>query len=137
LARGGELVGTFFWRLRGNFPCHCHEMAKNQGGPWGKKMTKVTYICRSAKKKSSYLFFLVIFFGSFIDFVKGVFWAFRNKGVREFKNTKKTFFRFRKNEKVVFFGLITKNAFFFQSVFFFFIPGLFCSICFIAFLGVS
>jgi hypothetical protein len=58
-----------------------------------KKMTKVTYIYRGAKKKvvTSYLlYFIFIFIFIFIDFFfKGVFGAFRNKGSSK---TRKIFF---------------------------------------------
>ena len=45
------------------------------------KMTKVTYICRSAKKKVATYFILFLFLFLFLSiFLKGVFGAFRNKG---------------------------------------------------------
>jgi hypothetical protein len=53
------------------FPPH-HPYTK---GGRENKMTKVTYICRSLKKK-----LLLTYFLFFIDFFYRVFWAFRNKG---------------------------------------------------------
>jgi hypothetical protein len=84
------------------------------GDPRGaakKKMTKVTYICRSAKKKVVTYFILFLFLFLFLSiFLKGVFGAFRNKGSSKTRKKK-----FRKSPS----GLITKNAAFFFSVFFF------------------
>jgi hypothetical protein len=72
-------------------------MTENQRAPW-KKMTEVTYICRSPQNKAVTCFF----FFSFppLDFLSR-FWAFRNK------ESSKT----RKKAKSS--GLITKNVAFF------------------------
>jgi hypothetical protein len=95
-----------------------------------KKMTKATYICRSAKKKVVTYFILFLFlFLFFIDFFKGVFWAFRNKVSS--KTRKKLFFRKSPSR------LITKNAAFFSSVFFFPPSVVLFDFFYIAFLGVS
>jgi hypothetical protein len=53
-----------------------------------KNLTKVTYICRSAKKKVGTYFILFYFY--FCRFFTGVFWAFRNKGSS--KTREKLFF---------------------------------------------
>jgi hypothetical protein len=71
-------------------------------------MTKVTYICRSPEKKVVTYFILFLFL-FFIDFFNRVFGRFVTRGVQ--KHDKKN----RKNPS----GLITKNAAFFYSVFFF------------------
>jgi hypothetical protein len=93
-----------------------------------KKMTKATYICRSAKKKVlTYLFLFLFLFLFFIEFFKGVFWAFRNKGSS--KTRKKLYF-----EKV---HLGSSHAAFFSSVFFFSPSVVLFDFFFIAFLGVS
>jgi hypothetical protein len=55
-----------------------------------KKMTKATYICRSAKKKVVTYFILFLFLFLFLIDFKGVFWAFRNKGSSK---TRKTFLK--------------------------------------------
>jgi hypothetical protein len=89
-----------------------------------KKMTKVTYICRSAKKKSSYLLYFIFIF--IFIFYRFVFKAFFGRFVtRKVKNTEKK--NFRKSPS----GLITKNAAFFSSVFFF-LPRLCCTIFFLS-----
>jgi hypothetical protein len=52
--------------------------SKNTRGAAGKKMTKATYICRSASKKQSYLlhfvFIFIFVFVFFNDFVSRRFW---------------------------------------------------------------
>jgi hypothetical protein len=102
-----------------------HSAAQAQGtGPRGaaeKKITKVTYICRSAKKKVvTYLFyFLFLFFYRF--FFKAFFGRFVTRGVQKHE---KNFF----SEKVHL-GSSQKRRLFFPP-FFFFYPRLFCSIFF-------
>jgi hypothetical protein len=90
------------------------------------KTTKVTYICRAANKKSSYLLNFIFIFICLSIFFLGAFWAFRNKGVQKHGG---------KNRKIHLqciwqSGLITKNAAFFPF-------GCFVRFFFIAVLGVS
>jgi hypothetical protein len=81
------VVGTPAGRPKVNNEITCQLYFK---GRRENKMTKVTYICRSAKTKSVTYFTLFLFlFLCFIDFFKGVFWAFRNKGSSK---TRKNFF---------------------------------------------
>jgi hypothetical protein len=87
-----------------------------------KKMTKVTYICRSAKKKvvTYFILFLFLFLFLFLSICfKALFGRFVTRGVQ--KHGKKNF---RTSPS----GLITKNAAFFSSSFFFLTlgPRLFC-----------
>jgi hypothetical protein len=85
-----------------------------------KKRTEATYICCSAKTKAvTFLYFIFIFI--FIDFFNALFGRFVTK---EFKNTKKNFFR-RKS-----IGAHHKKIwlFFRPFFFFFFLPQLFGSI---------
>jgi hypothetical protein len=96
-------------------------------GPRGKgrrekKVTKVTYICRSPERKAvtCFILFLFLFLSNFLSRFFG---RFVTRGVQKHD---KNFFR--KNPS----GLITKHAAFFYSIF---VPWLFCSIFFIAFLG--
>jgi hypothetical protein len=89
-----------------------------QGGR-EKKMTKATYICRSAKKKVVTYFILFLFLFLSI-FLRAVFGRFVTRGVQKHE---KLFFRKSPSR------LITKNAVFFSSVFFF-LPWLFSSIFF-------
>jgi hypothetical protein len=77
-----------------------------------KKMTKVTYICRSAKKKVVTYFILFLFYFYFLSiFFKGVFWAFRNKGSSK---TRKNF-----SPKKSIWAHHKKCGFFFLRFFFF------------------
>jgi hypothetical protein len=76
-----------------------------------RKMTKVTYICRSAKKKVVTYFILFLFYFYFLSiFFKAFFGRFVTRGVQKHGGKK-----IRKNPS----GLITENAAFFSSVFFF------------------
>jgi hypothetical protein len=94
-----------------------------------KKMTKVTYICRSAKKKGRYLlYFVFIFIFIFYRFfLKAFFGRFVTRGVQKHgkKNPKKSIWAHH------------KKCGFFSSVFFFFNPRLFCSIFFYRVFGRS
>jgi hypothetical protein len=75
-------------------------------------MTKVTYICRSAKNKVVTYFILFLFlFYFFIDLFKGVFLAFCNKGSSKTR---------KKNPEKVHLGSSPKMRFFFLR--FFFLP---------------
>jgi hypothetical protein len=73
--------------LPGGSPCPCQKLLaekvekKNKGGH-EKKMTKVTYICRSAKKKVVTYFILFLFLFLSI-FVKAFFWRFVTRGVQK------------------------------------------------------
>jgi hypothetical protein len=90
-------------------------------------MTKVTYICRSAKKKVV-TYFIFIFIFIFYRFFRGAFRAFRNKG------SSKT--RKQKIEKTHL-GSSEKKAAFFSSFLHFFSPSVVLFDFFIECLGVS
>jgi hypothetical protein len=86
------------------------------------KTTKVTYICRAANKKSSYLLNFIFIFICLSIFFLGAFWAFRNKGVQKHEKT---------NSKKSIWAHHKKCGFFFLRFFFFpRRPRLFCSIFF-------
>jgi hypothetical protein len=72
-----------------------------------RKMTKVTYICRSPPKKSTY-FIILFYYYLFSPLSLSRFWAFRNKEISKTREKK------IKNMS----GLITKNVDFVSSVFF-------------------
>jgi hypothetical protein len=89
-----------------------------------KKKTKVTYICRSAKKKVVTLFLFLFLFLFFIDFfLKAFFGRFVTRGVQKHE---KNFF-----PKISIWAHHKKCGFF-PLRFFFFYPRLFCSIFFLS-----
>jgi hypothetical protein len=125
---GGERRTVWCWRQSG-FPSGVQRAACSESKPRGaakKKMTKVTYICRSAKKKVVTYFILFLINFNFIVyrfFFKAFFGRFVTRGVQKHE---KNFFP----KKSIW--AHHKKCGFFSLRFFFFYPRLFCSIFFLS-----